>query len=75
MGLLPAAYEGPAWGSPARTVFDGRRGHELYNRYLDEIVRAEPLSFEGVCQRAPLRRLRQHVVAEYAMIDCSPAGG
>jgi hypothetical protein len=27
----------------------GRRGHELYNRSLDELVRVEALGFDGVC--------------------------
>ena len=46
---LPAAYAGPAWVKCPNAFYDGRRGHELYNRYLDELVRAETLGFDGVC--------------------------
>ena len=46
---LPASYEGPAWVRCSNGFYDGRRGHELYNRYLDELVSAERLGFDGVC--------------------------
>src|SRR5256885_13521991 len=46
---LPPGYEGPAWVKCPNSFYDGRRGHALYNRYLDELVRAEALGFDGVC--------------------------
>jgi len=46
---LPASYEGWAWVKCPNSFYDPRRGHELYNRYLDELVRAEALGFDGVC--------------------------
>jgi len=46
---LPESYEGPAWVTCSNAYYDGRRGHDLYNRYLDELVRAEALGFDGVC--------------------------
>jgi len=46
---LPASYQGPAWVRCPNSLYDGRRGHELYNRYLDELVSAERLGFDGVC--------------------------
>ena len=49
IGLDPA-LRGPAVGHGARTRSTTRRvGHELYNRYLDELVYAEELGFDGVC--------------------------
>jgi alkanesulfonate monooxygenase SsuD/methylene tetrahydromethanopterin reductase-like flavin-dependent oxidoreductase (luciferase family) len=46
---LPESYEGWAWVKCSNGFYDPRRGHELYNRYLDELVRAEELGFDGVC--------------------------
>ena len=46
---LPASYEGWAWVKCPNSLYDPRRGHELYNPYLDELVRAEALRFDGVC--------------------------
>jgi alkanesulfonate monooxygenase SsuD/methylene tetrahydromethanopterin reductase-like flavin-dependent oxidoreductase (luciferase family) len=46
---LPADYEGPAWVKCPNSNYDGRRGHDVYNRYLDELVYAEQLGFDGVC--------------------------
>ena len=46
---LPAAYEGPAWVKCPNSFYDAGRGHALYNRYIDELVRAEALGFDGVC--------------------------
>ena len=46
---LPESYAGPAWVKCPNAFYDGRRGHALYNRYLDELVRAEALGFDGVC--------------------------
>src|SRR5207245_2051494 len=46
---LPETYEGPAWVKCPNSFYDGQRGHTLYNRYIDELVRAEALGFDGVC--------------------------
>jgi alkanesulfonate monooxygenase SsuD/methylene tetrahydromethanopterin reductase-like flavin-dependent oxidoreductase (luciferase family) len=46
---LPADYEGPAWVTCPNRLFDPALGHQLYNRYLDELVYAEDLGFDGVC--------------------------
>ena len=46
---LPETYVGPAWVRCPNSFYDGRRGHGLYNRYLDELIRAEALGFDGVC--------------------------
>jgi hypothetical protein len=46
---LPASYEGWAWVKCPNSLYDPRRGHQLYNRYLDELLRAEALGFDGVC--------------------------
>jgi alkanesulfonate monooxygenase SsuD/methylene tetrahydromethanopterin reductase-like flavin-dependent oxidoreductase (luciferase family) len=41
-------YKSP-WVVLPNTYFDPVKGHELYNRYLDEIEYAEELGFDGVC--------------------------
>ena len=41
---LPASYEGWAWVKCPNSLYDPRRGHELYNRYLDELEYAEKLA-------------------------------
>lgn len=46
---LPASYEGPAWVTCPNSHYDPVHGGELYNRYIDELVRAEALGFDGVC--------------------------
>src|SRR5260370_12956740 len=48
IGLGPA-YDGPAWVTCPTSLFDPRHGGELYNRYLDELLYAEELGFDGVC--------------------------
>ncbi len=48
IGLDPA-YEGPAWVTIPNTLYDPKVGAQLYNRYLDELVYAEELGFDGVC--------------------------
>ena len=55
--LMPYAYLDPGydrdydtcWVTYPNTNFDPAKGHELYNRYLDEIEYAEELGFDGVC--------------------------
>jgi len=46
---LPRDYEGPAWVTCPNRFFDPVLGSELYNRYLDELLYAEELGFDGVC--------------------------
>jgi alkanesulfonate monooxygenase SsuD/methylene tetrahydromethanopterin reductase-like flavin-dependent oxidoreductase (luciferase family) len=45
---LPADYSGPAWVTCPNSHYDASRGHALYNRYLDELLHAETLGFDGV---------------------------
>ena len=37
------------WVTYPNSNFDPVKGHELYNRYLDELEYAEDLGFDGVC--------------------------
>jgi alkanesulfonate monooxygenase SsuD/methylene tetrahydromethanopterin reductase-like flavin-dependent oxidoreductase (luciferase family) len=46
---LPADYDGPAWVTVPNQFYDPRLGSELYNRYLDELIYAEEVGFDGVC--------------------------
>jgi alkanesulfonate monooxygenase SsuD/methylene tetrahydromethanopterin reductase-like flavin-dependent oxidoreductase (luciferase family) len=46
---LPDDYDGPAWVTCPNGLFDPGLGPGLYNRYLDELVYAEELGFDGVC--------------------------
>jgi alkanesulfonate monooxygenase SsuD/methylene tetrahydromethanopterin reductase-like flavin-dependent oxidoreductase (luciferase family) len=46
---LPDDYDGPAWVTCPNELFDPKLGHELYNRYIDELVYAELLGYDGVC--------------------------
>jgi alkanesulfonate monooxygenase SsuD/methylene tetrahydromethanopterin reductase-like flavin-dependent oxidoreductase (luciferase family) len=46
---LPADYDGPAWVTCPNELFDPQVGQLLYNRYLDELVYADELGFDGVC--------------------------
>lgn len=46
---LPDDYDGPAWVTVPNQLFDPALGHEIYNRYLDELIYAEELGFDGVC--------------------------
>ncbi len=55
--LMPYAYidtdydlhYNSCWVTYPNSNFDPEKGHELYNRYLDEIEYAEELGFDGVC--------------------------
>ena len=38
-----------AWVTLPNTYFDRKKGHELYNRYLDELEYADAAGFDGVC--------------------------
>ncbi|MGO9343384.1 MAG: LLM class flavin-dependent oxidoreductase [Acidimicrobiales bacterium] len=46
---LPDDYEGPAWITCPNSLYDPAAGGALYNRYIDELVHAEELGFDGVC--------------------------
>ncbi|CAN5689045.1 LLM class flavin-dependent oxidoreductase [soil metagenome] len=46
---LPADYDGPAWVTVPNELYDPALGSQLYNRYLDELIYAEELGFDGVC--------------------------
>ena len=48
IGLDPS-YEGPAWVTVPNSLYDPVVGSQLYNRYLDELISAEELGFDGVC--------------------------
>jgi alkanesulfonate monooxygenase SsuD/methylene tetrahydromethanopterin reductase-like flavin-dependent oxidoreductase (luciferase family) len=38
-----------AWTWLPNSLYDPAHGHDLYNRYLDELILAEELGFDGVC--------------------------
>jgi alkanesulfonate monooxygenase SsuD/methylene tetrahydromethanopterin reductase-like flavin-dependent oxidoreductase (luciferase family) len=46
---LPPEYDGPAWITVPNDLFDPELGSRLYNRYLDELILADDLGFDGVC--------------------------
>ena len=46
---LPDDYDGPAWVTCPNELFDPAVGHQVYNRYLDELVYSDELGFDGVC--------------------------
>jgi alkanesulfonate monooxygenase SsuD/methylene tetrahydromethanopterin reductase-like flavin-dependent oxidoreductase (luciferase family) len=37
------------WVDAPPHLYDPRRGHEIYHEYLDELVEADELGFDGVC--------------------------
>jgi alkanesulfonate monooxygenase SsuD/methylene tetrahydromethanopterin reductase-like flavin-dependent oxidoreductase (luciferase family) len=37
------------WVTLPNSYFDPKEGHKLYNRYMDELVLADTLGFDGVC--------------------------
>ncbi|CAO5257690.1 LLM class flavin-dependent oxidoreductase [Frankia sp. AgKG'84/4] len=45
---LPADYGGSAWITVPNGLYDPGRGHDLYNRYLDELEYAEQVGFDGL---------------------------
>lgn len=55
--LMPYSYMDPkiraehkaAWLVLSNSNFDPEKGHELYNRYLDELEFADQVGFDGVC--------------------------
>lgn len=46
---LPADYDGPAWITCPNGLYDPAVGHRVYNEYLDQLILAEELGFDGVC--------------------------
>src|SRR5204862_5568398 len=46
---LPDSYEGPAWVTCPNERYDPHVGNERYNTYLDELIFAEEVGFDGVC--------------------------
>jgi alkanesulfonate monooxygenase SsuD/methylene tetrahydromethanopterin reductase-like flavin-dependent oxidoreductase (luciferase family) len=49
---LPADFaqtHDTAWVVCENALYDAERGHEVYNRYLDEVELADQLGFDGVC--------------------------
>jgi alkanesulfonate monooxygenase SsuD/methylene tetrahydromethanopterin reductase-like flavin-dependent oxidoreductase (luciferase family) len=46
---LPPDYDGPAWVTCPNELFDPQIGNQIYNRYLDELIHAEEVGFDGVC--------------------------
>jgi alkanesulfonate monooxygenase SsuD/methylene tetrahydromethanopterin reductase-like flavin-dependent oxidoreductase (luciferase family) len=46
---LPSDYDGPAWITCPNELFDPGLGTQIYNRYLDELIYADELGFDGVC--------------------------
>jgi len=46
---LRADYDGPAWVTCPNSFYDPELGSQLYNRYIDELLYAEELGFDGVC--------------------------
>ncbi len=45
---LPDDYDGPAWIKVPNELYDPEKGHDVYARYLDELVMCEPLGFDGI---------------------------
>jgi alkanesulfonate monooxygenase SsuD/methylene tetrahydromethanopterin reductase-like flavin-dependent oxidoreductase (luciferase family) len=46
---LPPDYDGPAWITCPNELYDPALGGEVYNRYIDELLYAEEVGFDGVC--------------------------
>jgi len=46
---LAPEYEGPAWVTCPNDLYDPALGHELYNTFLDDLLYAEEVGFDGVC--------------------------
>src|ERR671936_2232932 len=44
-----AATHDTAWVVCENSLYDPERGHEVYNRYLDELEYADQLGFDGIC--------------------------
>ena len=48
MDMAERAKHRSAWVTFPNTQFDPKKGHELYNRYLDELELAAELGFDGI---------------------------
>lgn len=46
---LAPEYEGSAWVTCPNDLYDPELGHELYNTFLDDLLYAEEVGFDGVC--------------------------
>jgi alkanesulfonate monooxygenase SsuD/methylene tetrahydromethanopterin reductase-like flavin-dependent oxidoreductase (luciferase family) len=46
---LAPEYEGSAWVTCPNELYDPALGHELYNTFLDDLLYAEEVGFDGVC--------------------------
>ena len=44
-----AATHDAAWVTVENSLYDPQRGHEVYNRYLDELELGDQLGFDGIC--------------------------
>src|SRR5579864_3945282 len=44
-----AATHDTAWVVCENSLYDPPKGHEVYNRYLDELEFADQLGFDGIC--------------------------
>jgi hypothetical protein len=44
-----AATHDTAWVVCENDLYDPKRGHEVYNRYLDDLEYADQLGFDGLC--------------------------
>jgi len=49
LDLEEAARYPTAWATLPNRLYDPRKGHLLYNRYLDELEYGETLGFDGLC--------------------------
>ena len=45
-----------AWVVLPNSYFDPKKGHELYNRYLDELELAAELGFDGIYRSTNITR-------------------
>ena len=43
------AIKHTAWINFSNSNYDPKKGHKLYNRYLDELEFADELGFDGIC--------------------------
>jgi len=49
LDLQAAARFPTAWATLPNEFYDAKKGHALYNRYLDEMEYGETLGFDGLC--------------------------
>jgi alkanesulfonate monooxygenase SsuD/methylene tetrahydromethanopterin reductase-like flavin-dependent oxidoreductase (luciferase family) len=46
---LDPSYAGPAWVTVPNALYDPAVGQRAYHRYLDELILADELGYDGVC--------------------------